>query len=283
MGVRSGDRGLELGCGVGFGAVALVSGGCNYVSGIDVNEQAIEAAGGALGSFLTGRNATVEVVVGNILNQSDCNFDVAMCIVGASHPTRHALELFRTSTVMRSLALLSHRAALLCSLAPSPSQVGFPIIADTTREIASLLGMLDADEVGVILADDNDPQWTSAAPGFGPLYWNAAAGSYAYLYGRGSVVGLDVLGNECRLRLAGDRPLLTDESNYIIDLHLNRIGYARHLAMVLNQIPGVVENGLFIDICDTVIIGHGDGRVMVRWAVNAVAKWTTFGSLNVTV
>ena len=106
MGVRSGDRGLELGCGVGFGAVALVSGGCNYVYGIDVNEQAIEAAGGALGSFLTGRNATVEVVVGNILNQSDCNFDVAMCIVGASHPTRHALELFRTSTVMRSLALL---------------------------------------------------------------------------------------------------------------------------------------------------------------------------------
>lgn len=78
------------------------------------------------------------------------------------------------------------------------------------------------------------------------------------------LVGLDVLGNECRLRLAGDRPLLTDESNYIIDLHLNRIGYARHLAMVLNQIPGVVENGLFIDICDTVIIGHGDGRVMVR-------------------
>jgi ribose 5-phosphate isomerase A len=78
------------------------------------------------------------------------------------------------------------------------------------------------------------------------------------------LVGMDVLGHDCRLRLAGDRPLLTDESNYIIDLHLNRIGNARQLAMVLNQIPGVVENGLFIDICDTVIIGHGDGRVTVR-------------------
>ncbi len=78
------------------------------------------------------------------------------------------------------------------------------------------------------------------------------------------LVGLDVLGNDCRLRLDGDRPLLTDESNYIIDLHLKRIGNARHLAMLLNQIPGVVENGLFIDICDTVIIGHADGRVMVR-------------------
>jgi ribose 5-phosphate isomerase A len=75
---------------------------------------------------------------------------------------------------------------------------------------------------------------------------------------------MDVLGHDCRLRLAGDRPLLTDESNYIIDLHLNRIGKARHLAMLLNQIPGVVENGLFIDICDTVFIGHADGRVMMR-------------------
>jgi len=78
------------------------------------------------------------------------------------------------------------------------------------------------------------------------------------------LVGMDVLGHDCRLRLAGDGPLLTDESNYIIDLHLNRIGNARHLAMLLNQIPGVVENGLFIDICDTVIIGHADGRVIVR-------------------
>jgi ribose 5-phosphate isomerase A len=33
---------------------------------------------------------------------------------------------------------------------------------------------------------------------------------------------------------------------------------------VINQIPGVVENGLFVDICDVVVIGHGDGRVEVR-------------------
>jgi ribose 5-phosphate isomerase A len=78
------------------------------------------------------------------------------------------------------------------------------------------------------------------------------------------LVGMDVLGNDCRLRLDGDRPLLTDQSNYIMNLHLKRIGNARHLAMLLNQIPGVVENGLFIDICDTVIIGHADGRVVVR-------------------
>jgi len=34
--------------------------------------------------------------------------------------------------------------------------------------------------------------------------------------------------------------------------------------MVINQMPGVVENGLFIDICDAVVIGFGDGRVEIR-------------------
>lgn len=79
-----------------------------------------------------------------------------------------------------------------------------------------------------------------------------------------TLVSLDVLGRECSLRMNGDRPLVTDESNYIVDLHLKRISNPRQLALVLNQIPGVVENGLFIDICDIVVIGHGDGRVTVR-------------------
>jgi ribose 5-phosphate isomerase A len=36
------------------------------------------------------------------------------------------------------------------------------------------------------------------------------------------------------------------------------------MAMVINQVPGVVENGLFIDICDQVVVGYGDGRVETR-------------------
>ncbi len=77
-------------------------------------------------------------------------------------------------------------------------------------------------------------------------------------------MGLDVLGRDVTLRMNGDAPLVTDESNYILDLHLKRIGNPRQIALVLNQIPGVVENGLFIDICDIVVIGHADGRVTVR-------------------
>lgn len=79
-----------------------------------------------------------------------------------------------------------------------------------------------------------------------------------------TLVALDVLNREVTLRMNGDRPLLTDQANYIVDLHLKRIGNPRQLALILNQIPGVVENGLFIDICDIVVIGHSDGRVTVR-------------------
>ncbi len=79
-----------------------------------------------------------------------------------------------------------------------------------------------------------------------------------------TLIGMDVLGRKVSLRMNGEAPYYTDEGNHILDLHLNRIGNARQLSLVLNQIPGVVENGLFIDICDIVVIGYGDGRVEVR-------------------
>ena len=75
---------------------------------------------------------------------------------------------------------------------------------------------------------------------------------------------MDVLGRNSTLRLNGDTPFVTDEGNFILDLHLNRIANGRQLSLVLNQMPGVVENGLFIDICDAVVIGYGDGKVEVR-------------------
>lgn len=79
-----------------------------------------------------------------------------------------------------------------------------------------------------------------------------------------ALIGMDVLGTNATLRMNGQTPFITDEGNHILDLHLNRIGNARQLSLVLNQIPGVVENGLFIDICDIVITGYGDGRVAVH-------------------
>jgi ribose 5-phosphate isomerase A len=41
------------------------------------------------------------------------------------------------------------------------------------------------------------------------------------------------------------------------------------LACALNQIPGVVENGLFIDICTAVVVGNADGSVRTEWKSGA--------------
>jgi len=79
-----------------------------------------------------------------------------------------------------------------------------------------------------------------------------------------SLENLDVMGRSCSLRLNRETPYLTDEGHYILDLHLHRIGNPRQLSLVLNQIPGVVENGLFLDVCDVLVVGHGDGLVEVR-------------------
>ncbi len=78
------------------------------------------------------------------------------------------------------------------------------------------------------------------------------------------LVSFDVMARNVTLRMNGDKPFVSDEGNLILDLHLGRIGNARQLALAINQVPGVVENGLFIDICDRVVIGYGDGRVEVR-------------------
>ncbi len=79
-----------------------------------------------------------------------------------------------------------------------------------------------------------------------------------------TLISMDVAGREVALRGGAEAPFVTDEGNHILDLHLGRIGNPRQLAMVLNQIPGVVENGLFIDLCDVVVLGAEDGRIELR-------------------
>jgi len=60
-------------------------------------------------------------------------------------------------------------------------------------------------------------------------------------------------------RASGGQNFITDEGNFILDLHLGAITDGVALAQRINQIPGVVENGLFLNICDTVIVGNSDG------------------------
>lgn len=74
--------------------------------------------------------------------------------------------------------------------------------------------------------------------------------------------GLDDLGLSGRAitqRMGGDAPFLTDEGNFILDLDLGQIPDAAPLALMLSDLPGVVEHGLFLNICDLALIGAADG------------------------
>jgi ribose 5-phosphate isomerase A len=62
----------------------------------------------------------------------------------------------------------------------------------------------------------------------------------------------------------GERtPVVTDSGHYLLDCSLDRIPEADELATRLNVIPGVVENGLFVDVADAVVFGHTDGTADV--------------------
>ena len=60
-------------------------------------------------------------------------------------------------------------------------------------------------------------------------------------------------------RMDGDQKFLTDEKNYIIDLHLGEIDHPMQLADELIHMVGVVESGLFLNRVNDVIVGTEDG------------------------
>lgn len=63
------------------------------------------------------------------------------------------------------------------------------------------------------------------------------------------------------LRTKDGKPFRTDAGNCIIDCACGEIKNADRLEFMLNNLPGVVNNGLFIGICGVAYIGKADGSV----------------------
>jgi ribose 5-phosphate isomerase A len=65
------------------------------------------------------------------------------------------------------------------------------------------------------------------------------------------------LGGKPKVRQGKDNDpfFITDNGNYIVDVAFGAITNGKNLEMKINMIPGVVENGLFIDVTDMVFIG----------------------------
>lgn len=66
---------------------------------------------------------------------------------------------------------------------------------------------------------------------------------------------------ECEIRMAQrkDGPVITDNGNFVVDAKFSHIESPPHLEIDLNSIPGVVENGIFSQMVDRVIVGKADG------------------------
>ncbi|NLU46192.1 MAG: ribose-5-phosphate isomerase RpiA [Euryarchaeota archaeon] len=68
-------------------------------------------------------------------------------------------------------------------------------------------------------------------------------------------------GCEPVLRMDGDGVFVTDSGNYIYDCRFDGIASPFFLETRLNVIPGVVENGLFLNTASAVLVSRADGSV----------------------
>ena len=72
------------------------------------------------------------------------------------------------------------------------------------------------------------------------------------------------LGTRPDLRRTPAGPCETDNGNYILDCHFERgIADAVEMERLINDIPAVVENGLFVGLTDIVVVGREDGSCQV--------------------
>ena len=70
------------------------------------------------------------------------------------------------------------------------------------------------------------------------------------------------LGGQPTLRKNGaslDKPFCTDQGNYILDCRFEKLEDPARLAAQLEEIPGLVEHGLFLGYAKAALIAEGDG------------------------
>lgn len=78
---------------------------------------------------------------------------------------------------------------------------------------------------------------------------------------------LEKLGGKSPLRTAvkKNRPIITDRGNFVLDLKFDSLDHPAELEKTINNIPGVLNNGLFVGMADLVIVGElQDRQALVR-------------------
>ena len=81
-------------------------------------------------------------------------------------------------------------------------------------------------------------------------------------FGHGTTVRaiMNVLGCKAELRMDGEAPLVTDNGNFIVDAHTGpHLTHPANSEAALLRLAGVVQVGLFIDMCDVVHLAGASG------------------------
>uniref|UniRef100_A0A8D3A2J7 ribose-5-phosphate isomerase n=1 Tax=Scophthalmus maximus TaxID=52904 RepID=A0A8D3A2J7_SCOMX len=75
-----------------------------------------------------------------------------------------------------------------------------------------------------------------------------------------------LFGGEANLRMAVSKagPVVTDNSNFILDWKFERAQNWKEVNTAIKMIPGVVETGLFVGMAERAYFGMEDGSVQVR-------------------
>ena len=79
---------------------------------------------------------------------------------------------------------------------------------------------------------------------------------------------LEINGNST-LRMAKKKagPVVTDQGNLILDVLFNDgISDPKDIEMSINNIPGVLENGLFVDLTDKVLVGKIENKIPIVYS-----------------
>jgi len=70
---------------------------------------------------------------------------------------------------------------------------------------------------------------------------------------------LSTLGCNPNLRVRDGKIFITDNGNYIVDCKFDKIENPKDLERTIDEIPGVVEVGLFVGLANKIIVGKKDG------------------------
>lgn len=70
---------------------------------------------------------------------------------------------------------------------------------------------------------------------------------------------------ELRMGIKKAGPVVTDQGNLVVDVKFEQIDNPAELEKTINNIPGVLENGLFVGVADVILIGEiKDDQPIIR-------------------